>query len=196
MNLFPEIEKHRKSDAPIHPLLLNRWSPRSILDEPLPQEVIDSLFEAARFAPSCYNEQPWCFLYGKKGTPHWKLFFDLLVPFNQAWCEKAPILGAVLGRTHFEKNGKPSITFAFDTGAAWENLCLEGTSRGLVVHGMGGFNYEGAAQVLKVPSTHQVLAMFAIGKKGPKELLPADLQAKEIPGDRKKRGEFVKEGTF
>lgn len=192
----PAIIAHRKSDHPIEPLILNRWSPRSLLDEPLSQEEIDPLFEAARFAPSCYNEQPWFFLYGKKGSDTWKTLFDLLVPFNQSWCQKAPLLGAILGRTHFAKSGKPSPSFALDTGAAWENMCLEGTSRGLLVHGMGGFDYERGKVALKVPDTHQLLAMFAIGKRGAKELLSPELQAREIPGERKKVSEFTKEGTF
>lgn len=192
----PAIHQTRKPDHPIHPLILNRWSPRAMTGEPLPEVEILSLFEAARWAPSCYNDQPWRFLYAKRETPHWPKFFNLLVDFNKQWCQKAALLGLVVSRKTFERNNKPSATHSLDAGAAWENLSLEGTSRGLVVHGMGGFDYEKARQDLKVPEEYEVLAMFAVGKRAPKESLPEELMKREAPADRKKIGEFVFEGEF
>lgn len=194
MNLLPEIKQHRKADYPIHPLLLNRWSPRSMTGEPLSDEELLPLFEAARWAPSSYNAQPWRFLYGKKETPYWARFFDLLVDFNKQWCSQAAVLGIILSRKTFEQTGKPSRTHALDAGAAWQNICLEGTHRGLVVHGMEGFNYP-KAQAL-VPPEFEVLAMFAVGKRAEKSRLSQELQAKEVPSQRKKLAEFVFEGEM
>ncbi|MBI3508482.1 MAG: nitroreductase family protein [Chlamydiia bacterium] len=190
------MTSHRKSDYPIQPLILNRWSPRAMSGEGLSDAEIFSLFEAARWAPSSYNAQPWRFLYAKKDTPHWKTFFDLLGEFNQSWCDKAALLGVSLARKTFEKNNKPSPTHAYDAGAAWENICLEGTSRGFVVHGMEGFDYQKARSSLKIPLEYEILAMFAIGKKAPKESLSPDLQKREVPSERKKVAEFAFEGHF
>jgi nitroreductase len=193
-SLRPEIQQSRKSDYPIHPLLLNRWSPRSMTGESLSDAELFSLFEAARWAPSSYNAQPWRFLYAKRETSYWNQFFNLLVEFNQKWCLKAAVLGIILARKTFEKTNKPSATHALDTGAAWQNLCLEGTHRGLVVHGMEGFNYAEAQHL--VPKDFEVLAMFAVGKRAPKENLPPELQQKEMPSQRKKISEFIFEGEM
>ncbi|HSX11144.1 MAG TPA: nitroreductase family protein [Chlamydiales bacterium] len=189
-------EAHRKSDHPIHPLILKRWSPRAMSGEPLNDDVLMSLFEAARWAPSSYNNQPWRFLYAKRNTPHWDKFFDLLVDFNKQWCANAAVLGVIASEKVFEKNNKPSPTHSLDAGAAWENFALEGTARDLVVHGMQGFDYQKAARALKVPEHFEVLAMFAVGKKAPKESLPPDLQQKEVPSTRKKVAEIAFEGGF
>jgi len=186
-----EIEKHRKPDYAIHPLILHRWSSRAMTGESLTDDELMPLFEAARWAPSSYNGQPWRFLYAKRETPYWKPLFQLLVEFNQKWCANAAVLGLIFSHKTFD-NGKPSITHSFDTGAAWENLALEGTSRGLVVHGMEGFDYKKAKEM--VPENHEVHAMFAVGKKAPKSILSEELQKKEIPSSRKKISEFVFEG--
>lgn len=187
---------HRKPDYPVHPLILNRWSPRAMTGEPISDGELMSLFEAARWAPSSYNNQPWRFLYAKRNTPHWAKFFDLLVDFNKGWCDKAAVLGVITSSKIFEQNKKPSVTHSLDAGAAWENLGLEGNSRDLVVHGMEGFDYEKARKALKVPDEYDVLAMFAIGKPAPKETLPPELQKREAPSPRKKVSEFAFEGGF
>ena len=185
----------RTSDYPIQPMILNRWSPRAMTGEALSDEELFPLFEAARWAPSSYNEQPWRFLYAKRETAHFEKFFDLLVEFNKKWCVNAAVLGVIV--SHKKKgNGKPAVTYGLDAGAAWENLALEGTSRGLVVHGMEGFDYEKAAKVLHVPEDYAVLAMFAVGKKAAKETLPEDLREREFPSGRKKIEEFAFEGSF
>lgn len=191
-----EIQKIRKTRYQVHPLILNRWSPRSMTGEAMSDEEIFSLFEAARWAPSAYNGQPWRFLYAKRETPSWDIFFNLLVDFNKQWCKNGAVLGLSISRKTFEKNEKPAPTHAFDTGAAWENLCLEGTYRGYVVHGMQGFDYERARSELSIPDTYEVLAMFALGKRAPKSALPLALQEKEAPSERKAIQEFVFEGKF
>ncbi|PIS02885.1 MAG: nitroreductase [Chlamydiae bacterium CG10_big_fil_rev_8_21_14_0_10_42_34] len=187
---------NRKADHPILPLILNRWSPRSMTGEKISEEETLSLFEAARWAPSSYNNQPWRFVYAKRETPHWDKFFNLLIEFNQSWCANAALLGVIVSGKVFEKNKKPSITYALDAGSAWQNLALEGTSRGLVVHGMQGFDYQKAKEILQIPDDFEVLAMFAVGKKAPKENLPPDLQEREVPSGRKKVDEIAFEGSF
>lgn len=190
------FDSHRKPDHPIQPLILNRWSPRSMSGEVISNQELMSLFEAARWAPSSYNNQPWRFLYAKRDTPHFPKFFDLLVDFNKSWCEKAAVLGVIASEKIFEKTKKPSLTHSLDTGAAWENLALEGNARNLVVHGMQGFDYEKARKALKIPNEVEVLAMFAIGKRAPKEALTEDLQKKEAPSSRKKVSEIAFEGEW
>jgi len=189
-------DSHRKSDYPINPLILNRWSPRAMTGESISHEELMSLFEAARWAPSSYNNQPWRFLYARRETPHFEKFFDLLIDFNKSWCNKAALLGCIVSEKIFEKTKKPAVTHALDAGAAWENLALEGSGRGLVVHGMQGFDYAKAKTVLKVPDEFEVLAMFAVGKKAPKETLSEELQKREIPSSRKKVSEIAFEGAF
>lgn len=185
----------RKSDYPINPLILKRWSPRAMTGAEISDEVLFSLFEAARWAPSSYNGQPWRFLYAKRGTKHFDTYMDLLIPFNQSWCKNAAVLGVTISRKIYK--GKEAVTYAYDAGAAWENLALEGTGRGLVVHGMQGFDYDKAREALKVPKEYDVLAMFAIGELAPPETLPPDLLEKELnPSGRLKVSEIIREGIF
>lgn len=187
---------HRTPDYPIDPLILNRWSPRAMAKEPISEQELRSLFEAARWAPSSSNSQPWVFLYAKNGSNHWETFFNLLVPFNQLWCKNAAVLGVISSLKISPKTGKKLETHSFDTGAAWENLALQGSALGLVTHGMQGFDYELARKSLHIPDTYQVEAMFAVGKKGSIDALPEDLQKREAPSQRKKIEEFVFEGPF
>ena len=187
---------NRQPTYPIQPSLLHRWSPRAMSAEALETDELMSLFEAARWAPSSYNAQPWRFIFARRDTDSWKKFFDLLVPFNQSWAKNAAVLVVLVAKTTFDHNSKPSVTHAFDTGAAWENLALEASARGLVAHGMEGFDYQAAKEKLNVPDDHVVLAMIAVGKPGRKEDLPADLQEREEPSDRRPLSEIVMEGGF
>jgi nitroreductase len=187
----------RQSTYKINPLILNRWSPRSMIgDEELDEDTIMSLFEAARWAPSSYNNQPWRFIYAKRNTENWNKLFNLLAEPNKAWTKNAALLVVVVSRKNFEHNEKYSITHQYDAGAAWENIALEASSKGLVAHGMQGFDYEKARVDLEIPDNFDVMAMIAIGKKGSKENLPSELQNKELPTDRKPLNEIVMEGIF
>ena len=192
----PENESARKSNYPINPLILNRWSPRSMTGEALNDDDIMSLFEAARWAPSSYNNQPWRFIYAKRNTEHWDRFFNLLAEGNKNWTKNAALLVVVISRKNFEFNEKPAITHQFDAGSAWENLALEASSRGIVAHGMQGFDYEKACVNLGVPHDFEVMAMIAIGKKGPIEILPPEVQEKEKLTDRKPLKEIIMEGFY
>jgi nitroreductase len=155
-----------------------------------------TLFEAARWAPSSYNNQPWHFIYATKDSAEWKTFFNLLIEFNQSWCKNAAALVVIVSKNAFAYNNKPSRTHSFDTGAAWENLCIQATHMKLVAHGMEGFDYDKAKQNLNIPDDYTVEAMCAIGKPGKKEDLPADLQKREELSDRKPSTEFVYSGKF
>lgn len=164
--------------------------------ETIQEEELMALFEAARWAPSSYNNQPWRFLYAKRNTEHWEKFLKLMGEFNQGWAKNAAVLVVIISKKTFDHNGKPSATHKFDTGAAWENLALEAETRGLIAHGMEGFDYAKARQVLAVPEDFDVEAMVAIGKKGKKEDLTPDLQKNEVPSDRRALTEIIMEGGF
>src|SRR5262245_41678286 len=172
--------EHRQADHAIDSLFLDRWSPRAMSGEEIPEEDLMVLFEAARWAPSSYNDQPWRMLYARRGNEHWPLFFDLLVDLNKAWARNASVLVLFISKTTLTLNGKPSITHSFDAGAAWENLALQATLKGYVVHGMQGFDYERARTALNIPDGYRVEAMVAIGKPGKKEELSEELQKREM----------------
>jgi nitroreductase len=191
-----EIKKLRHSDYPINPLILNRWSPRSMTGEGMTDEELFPLFEAARWAPSSFNNQPWIFIYAHRDTPEWKPLFDLMIEFNQSWTKNAAVLVLIISKKTFYHNGKAARTHSFDTGAAWMALALEGSSRGYVIHGMEGFDYDKAAKTLHIPDDYQVEAMAAIGKHAPKEKLSADLQKKEVPSSRRPVEQIVMKGKF
>src|SRR6266508_372815 len=186
----------RHSEYDINPLILNRWSPRAMSCEEISDTELMLLFEAARWAPSSYNGQPWRFIYAKRNTEHWDKIFNLMVDFNKSWAKNAAVLLVIISRKNFEQDEKLSVTHQFDAGAAWENLALQGETQGLVTHGMQGFDYEKARLDLSVPDTFDVMAMVAIGKPAPKEILLPEVQQREQASDRKPITEKIMEGKF
>jgi len=186
----------RVADHPISSIFLDRWSPRAMTGEPIEPAELMRLFEAARWAPSPANQQPWRMLYARRDTPHWPLFFDLLVESNQAWCRNAAALVLFVSKSINERTGKPAVTNSFVTGAAGENFALQGAMSGLVVHGMQGFDYERARVTLQVPEDFRVEAMGAVGRPGRIEELPEPLRARETPNSRKPLAEIVFEGPY
>jgi nitroreductase len=185
----------RKPDHDIELFFVNRWSPRAMTGEEITREELMRLFEAGRWAMSSMNNQPWRFLYALRNTQHWETFFNLLAPGNQAWCKNAAVLLVMVSKTTFD-NGKPARTHSYDTGAAWYSFALQGTMMGLVVHGMQGFNYDKAKELLGVTDEYKVEAMAAVGRPGDREDLPQNLQERESPSQRKKVEEFAFEGGF
>ena len=155
-----------------------------------------SLFEAARWAPSSYNAQPWRMLYALRSSESWPTFFGLLVPGNQAWAQKAAALVLFLSRTINHRTGKPSISHSFDAGAAWGYFALQGSLLGLAVHGMQGFDYARAQSELRIPSDVRVEAMIAVGRPASRESLPSGLREREFPSDRRSLNETVCEGPW
>ena len=186
----------RAPDYPVDAIFVDRWSPRAMSGEEINEEELMTLFEAARWAPSAYNNQPWRILCARRNSEHWPLFFNLLVEANKAWAQNAAALLVLISKTTFDHNGKPSLTHSFDTGAAWQNLALQGFSKGYVVHGMQGFSYELAREVLQIPAEYRVEAMAAIGRPGKKEDLHAELQQREAPNNRRELEKTVCNGPF
>jgi nitroreductase len=186
----------RKADHPIDDIFLDRWSPRAMSGEEIPEAELMALFEAARWAPSSNNNQPWRILYARRSGEHWPLFFDLLVDTNKVWARNAAALLVFISKMTFDHNGKPSVTHSFDTGAAWQNLALQGFMKGYVVHGMQGFDYERARATLKIPDGYRVEAMAAVGRSGDKDSLPEELRKREAPNDRRELKQTVCEGPF
>ena len=176
-------------------LFIERWSARAMSGEALTDNELMPLFEAARWAPSSYNEQPWRFLYAKRDTPEWNTFFDLLVPFNQEWCKNGAVLVVICSKNPSDHGGA-NATHSYDAGAAWQNLALQGHLKGLVVHGMGGFDHEKARSVLQIPNDYTVEAMAVIGKPGDPKNLPDYMRENEKPSGRKNVEEIASEGVF
>jgi len=189
-----KIDEYRTSEYGADPLFLERWSPRAMSGERISEEELMRLFEAARWAPSAFNNQPWRFIYALRGTEHWEPFFDLLVEANKVWAKRAGALVVILSKRSFDYNGKPARTHSFDTGAAWGSLCLQGSLSGLVVHGMMGFDYDRAKSTLNISDEFKVEAMAAVGRTGGKKELPEELQEREIPSGRKEFSQIVFEG--
>lgn len=193
---LPRGRVHRTADHPIEPLFLDRWSPRAMSGEPIDEPELMRLFEAARWAPSTYNEQEWRFLYARRDSAHWPAFFGLLMEANQAWCDRASVLMVVVSHKVFARDGRPNPVHTFDAGAAFENLALQGAAMGLVVHGMAGFDRGRARGALQIPDDYDVEAMIAVGHPGDPEALPPQLWARETPSGRKPVAEIAREGPF
>ncbi len=196
MTAYHRGSTHRTPDHPIETIFLDRWSPRAMSGEPLDGRELARLFEAARWAPSTYNEQEWLFLYAHRDSPQWPAFFGLLMEANQAWCDRAAVLIVVLSHKVFALNGRPNPVHTFDAGAAFENLALQGAAMGLVVHGMAGFDRDRARAELRVPDDYDVEAMVAVGHPGDPADLPEPLRQREAPSGRKPIAEIAREGGF
>lgn len=186
----------RKKQNNVNDIFINRWSPRAMSGEPITDDELFSLFEAARWAPSSHNNQPWRFVYAKRDTRYWNKLFSFLVEGNQAWVKNAAAVVVVISKTVSEYNGSFIRTHSFDTGAAWENLALQGSLNGLVVHGMSGLDYDKATQGLGLTEDFKIEMMFAVGKPGDLMELPEKLREIEKPSGRKELTEIVSEGEF
>lgn len=156
--------KHADTLPSVHELIRTRWSPRSFSDRPVSNEHLKTILEAARWAASSYNEQPWRFLVGTKlDKPAYERLLSVLVPFNQEWAKTAPVLILVAARKTFSHNGQPNLFAMHDAGAALAHIMLQATALGLHAHGMAGVDREGARRVLEIPDDYEVGAAVAIG---------------------------------
>ena len=191
-----DVSRYRKPEFDVDEIFLNRWSPRAMSGEEISEAELMSLFEAAKWAPSSFNNQPWRFLYTRRDSENWGLFFNLLAEFNQAWAKNASALIVIISRKTFDHNGKPSRTHSFDAGAAWQNLALQGALKALVVHGMQGLDYDKAREVLNVSDDYEVEAMATVGMRVKVEELPEKLREREFPSTKKRLSEIVFEGKL
>ncbi|WP_018663039.1 nitroreductase family protein [Heyndrickxia acidiproducens] len=183
----------REAQYEIEPVFLERWSPRSFLEKEVPEEVLLSLFEAARWAPSAYNYQPWRFILARTKEDREK-FMSFIGEFNQTWCKTVPAFALIVSKTTSETGTIRS--HSFDAGAAWGYLSLEAVKKGLATHPMTGIDFAKAREVLNIPEEYAIDALVAIGYRGEKEALPAGLQEREFPSERRPVKASVFEGTF
>jgi len=190
----------RQPTYPIDPMFLDRWSPRAFDGSPISEHELLKLIEAARWAPSAYNVQPWRFLYALRGDAKWPLFLELLVPFNQSWASSASALIFILSdRKMRNADGSPredSYTHSFDAGAAWAQLALQARCDGLYAHGMSGFDVGKATERLGVPADYRIDAVVAVGRLGDPTTLPEGLREREQPSARTPLDQIAFAGTF
>jgi nitroreductase len=184
------VQSHngRSSEHDIDPTFLHRWSPRAFTDEAIPTPVLMSLIEAAHWAPSAFNLQPWRFVYATRGGAGWDDLLGLLIPYNQAWAHRASALIFVVSakfRTTSKGEREAIYSHSFDAGAAWGYLALQAHHLGWAAHGMTGFDHERCYEVLGVPQDdYRVEAVVAVGRVADKSVLPESYQARETPSQR------------
>ncbi|OWT80109.1 MULTISPECIES: nitroreductase family protein [unclassified Achromobacter] len=193
--------KHtRKAEHPISEIFLERWSPRAYTGEEISEAALLTILEAARWAPSAYNMQPWRFIYARKGTAHWDRLLATLNEFNQSWARNASALVVVVSAENGTPPGKdqpvPNASHSFDTGAAWGFLALQASLEGWQAHGMAGIDRDKARIDLGVPAGYRIEAAVAIGKPGDKSTLPEALQAREVYSPRQPLANIAAEGKF
>ncbi|GLS85129.1 nitroreductase [Cypionkella aquatica] len=198
MTAHTAIKNTRKADHAIHAQFTSRFSPRGFTEKTLTEAQLLSLFEAARWAPSASNNQPWRFAYGLRGDAAFGKIVEGLVPFNRTWAEKAAALVVVASRGTVEKDGveTPNAWAQFDAGTAWGYFALQAHHAGLVAHAMGGFDAGILAKNLKLPEGYMLHAVVAVGEHGDIDNLPEALQAREAPNDRLPLAKTVAHGGF
>jgi len=196
MAQLPDPLQHRSADFPIEMIFLKRWSPRALDPDSVSEAELNTLFEAARWAPSSNNEQEWRYLYARHDDQHWPTFMNILAPGNQIWCKNASALIVVCSKKTFTKNGKPNLVHTFDAGLSAMALMLQATSMNIVAHGMAGFDREKARNDLQIPDDYAIEAMIAVGRYGDPNQLPPELRERETPSGRKKVQEIARAGLF
>jgi nitroreductase len=187
-----EALKHAPAVPGVEDLFLRRWSPRAFADKDVSSDDLKKIFEAARWAASSYNEQPWRFFVGRRGDATYQKIFDTLVEFNQGWAKSAPVLIFSVASNKFAQNGSHNQYAIHDTGAATAYLSLQATALGLHTHSMAGFDHSKARKTFNVSAEYEIGAVTALGYLGNPETLHDQLRAtEESPRTRKALSEFV-----
>jgi nitroreductase len=186
------------ADVAIHDLIIHRWSPRAFEDRPVEPEKLRALFEAARWAASSYNAQPWSFIIGTKDDPeNYKKVLDSFVEFNQGWAKNAPVVALSVAAHKMAHDGSQNRHAFHDVGQAAATLALQATALGLQVHQMAGILPDEARQIFGIPEGQEAVAGFAIGYPGDASSLPDQLRQRELsPRQRKPASSFVFTGTW
>ncbi len=185
----------REAGHDIMPQFTERWSPRAFSDKAVSEDQILTLLEAARWAPSGSNLQPWRFIYGLKGEPEFDTLLSLLIPFNEGWAKNAAALIFVTSVTSFDGQ-RQNITNSFDAGAAWMSLALQAHASGLITHAMAGIEYDKAPLILGLPDTLKVECAIAVGYRGETETLSEGLRGRELPSGRQPLSAMAFKGRF
>ncbi len=192
------MERTAPAEYPIDPLLAQRWSPRAFATRPVDAAVLRQLFEAARWAASCYNDQPWYYLVAsREHAEEFQKMLACLAEGNQIWAKAAPVLAISLARSNFRHNGSPNRHAQHDVGAASISLALEAVSLGLAAHQMGGFDAFRARETYNIPAGFEPMAAIAIGYPGDPDSLPEALRERELaPRLRRPISDFVYSGAW
>lgn len=190
------IDKYRQADHKIDEIFLSRWSPRAFSDKNLEEKIILRVLEAARFAPSAFNEQPWRFIYSVRPDQGFYNILESLVEFNQVWAKKAGALIVFLSKKNFSHNNQINQTASFDTGAAWQNLALQARALNLVAHAMSGLGFKKLREKLSINDNYSIMAVIALGWPGDLSSLSKELQEREEPSDRIELKKIVKRDKF
>lgn len=190
----------RTADHDIDPVFLSRWSPRAFTGEAMPDEILMSMFEAARWAPSASNIQPWRFVYAHRGTARWAPLFGALMDMNQPWVAQASVLAYIVSdrfRRRPDREPAENRSHSFDTGAAWAYLALQAHHLGWAAHAMGGFHVDKAHEAIGAPEAdYRIEAALAIGRPTDASVLPESYRAREVPSGREPAAGFVFEGRL
>lgn len=190
----------RQSPYAIETLFLQRWSPRAFQPRNMPLVDLHTMLEAARWAPSAHNLQPWHFIVSRRHDEHWEKHLELLHPFNAGWATNASALVFVLSQAttpaHGDSPAQPSRTHSFDAGAAWAQLALQATALGYQAHAMAGIDFNRAPQALGIPGTHRLEIAVAIGRQAEPDQLPKELREREHPSVRRPLQDMVSTGMF
>ena len=186
----------RTPSEEVDAVFTDRWSPRAFVDEPLPEWQVRSLFEAARWAPSSSNEQPWLFLYAVSEDDRAR-FAAALTDSNREWAARAPLLVYVAARRRFVESGRDNHHRRFDAGAAWMSLALQARRLGLYAHGMAGFDRAAAYELLALPEEdYDLIAAVAVGRHGDPAVLSPYNAERELPSGRKPLADVMREGGY
>jgi nitroreductase len=189
----------RQPDHPVAPAFLARWSPRAFTGRALSEAEVMSLLEAARWAPSASNQQPWRFVWALRGEDSFAAIHECLTGNNLVWTGNAGVLIVVASRDTVTNRDGAEVanrTAGFDTGAAWMSLALQAQAMGLAAHAMGGFDKDRLAPAIRLPEGHSLHCVVAVGEQGPADSLPDDLRAREKPSGRKPVAEIAMRGRF
>ena len=192
------MEKLAPAEHPIQYLLRRRWSPRAFSNQEVAKGTLLSLLEAARWAPSSFNEQPWSFLVATKENPEeFQKLLGCLVEFNQSWAKTAPVLMISVAKLSFEESGKPNRHAFHDVGLAVENMVIQATDAGIFVHQMAGFDVDKTRATFGIPATHEPVAAIALGYAGDPEVLDEKTRQRESAArERKALSSFVFTGKW
>lgn len=189
---------NRVANPRVLPVIVERWSTRAFDESVIATEDLNIIFEAAGFAPSAFNFQPWRFLYARRDDENWQRFLSLLVPFNAGWAKDASVLIFILSDQVIVKDGTsgPSHSHSFDAGAAWAQMALQATAMGYHAHAMSGVDFDRARIELGVPDQFRIEAAAVIGRRGDTSRLPEMLRERETPSGRKAVNEIAYTGNF